>query len=170
MKGLCPYCKNTEPKVGARLGGSFICDDCMNRPERTRPSTNKETEPLVAMIGFTSKPEREEAVVLNQFVIRDEDESGPVVGIPSDGDLKPVSEAEIAKAREEAKNDSRKYVPTNARTLAKIGALVSDVTNEGTTESTAVEKPVAAKRGRRSKAANKGARKSAGGAKRTKTR
>lgn len=118
MKLECSVCKSVKP--GARLSNEWVCDSCMNRPARTRRIDNSKVS------GAETK------VAMNKVVIQDDDEDGPVIVPPSDGNLHDVSEAEIEKAKAEQAKDSRKYAPQDERTLKRIGAEMVGEADAGT--------------------------------------
>lgn len=124
MRAECPYCHKV--KIGMMVAGGFCCDDCLNRPERTRPRS--ETLPSFPLPGHVSASKTEgPKVALNKLVIRDDDEEGPVVIPPSDGNLHDVPESEIERAKQEHANDAREFQPTNPKTLQRIGETVQQV-------------------------------------------
>lgn len=133
----CMYCMNSG-KAGMRVEGRFVCDDCLNRPERTRPWLFGKKEAAALPVSTDAAPAEGTPVVgprpvLNRLEIRDDDETGPLVLPPKDGDLHDISEAEIEKARAEQAADPRKFTPTDERTLKRIGAQMvgAEIATEG---------------------------------------
>jgi len=126
MKKSCSMCGSVKP--GAGFNGKWICDDCMNQPERTR---GLRTEAINASVSTDEAPLTGK-LMLNKVVIREDDDDGEVIAIPRDGDLQPPPDAAIMAAKLEVASDPQ-YIPLNEKTLKRIGMeLVPHV--EGITE------------------------------------
>src|SRR3990170_2476752 len=163
----CATCGALKP--GVKINGQQLCDDCMNSPARTRPWLHGRTETLGAALVEVSQhalPGSGPAPVFNRVEIRDDDEDGPLVLPPKDGDLHPVAESEIEKARVEQASDARKYEPSNEKTRLRIGAEMMG--EHGTSQE--AKPAVEAGRAKATTAVVKGAGRAAGGAKRAASR
>jgi hypothetical protein len=125
---VCAVCG--QLKVGLSVNGVFLCDEDLNSPARTRGGF------LQSNVNPDGTKREKSTVPLNKVIIRDDDEEGELIAIPSDSSFSaPPSEVEIKKIREEMKNDTRVFVPSNERTLARIGAKIveeKDATEKAT--------------------------------------
>ena len=175
MMRVCFVCGLTRP--GARVDNKWYCDDHLNSPHRTRPWLHRnEPERQLQQVQVvpeagTGKKIPVQRQPINKLVIRDGDIDGDVVDIPSEVQ-RPVTEAEIAKAKEEAANDPV-YAPSNKETLARLGkdmVPAEETKANGKAKQTAKTKRTASPRKQNGKAADKGARQVARSAKGTKTR
>lgn len=135
----CSLCGRSN-LPGARVDNAWFCDMCLNSPTRTRGrkvllvearSDMSEIERLRAenaelKARYDGKALADDRVILGKIIVRDDDEAGPVQLLAQDLDKGTPSDAEIALAKEEAKSDPRKYMPSNEKTLKRIGAELTD--------------------------------------------
>ena len=166
----CALCFNSG-RAGVMSEGKFICDSCLNSPRRTRPWLYGLKEaPGVASVLTPGKVTGEVKVPLNKVLIQDDDEEGAFVAPPSDSNLPAVTEAEIARAKEEAAKDTRRFEPSDERTLKRIGAAMTGAEVEQPNEIKPTAAEVATGGSKAAKAAVKGAKRSARSPKRPKAR